>query len=414
MKKQALFIGLLLASLLMSGCQPLLGLEDWSFLGGEESLVSSKEIDAELRCEQGTASSVGITDLVIFGDSLSDTNHKNKGRLQLNPEWPFFLGRFSNGPIWNDYLAQCANLSVDNYSRGGAVTRAHVGEPTEELFGYLRELGRSLAIGSIDQFVDEYLKEHNHLIPRAHKTLFVIWAGANDYLSKFDNTEDLNTMIDEPDAPHKGANAIARMSVRNLGEEIRKLYDCGARKIIVGNLPDMGLMPTIHSNKNYRRDLLNEDERHYRLSQELSRISTFHNELLAAHVEEIKNSLNDESVTIAIFDAAQSLKNLLNNSGPHGEEGFDFGIDLKKSFKTLKLSNKKPISIGQKCYLGGYLGSTDEKKVCANPEKMLFWDDIHPTSAGHCWLAYFLHSFLNDQNIIRPLAKFKEYQKLCK
>ena len=415
MKKLILiFIALLLASSILPGCKPVVGFEHWHLFGNDEMPNASKEVVAEPLCENLSAQkSKGIKNVVIFGDSLSDTNTLKGRRLQMNPEKPFFLGRFSNGPVWNDYLADCVKLGVENYSQGGAMTKSSVMVPSDELLSYIRELGRSLAIGSVDQFVDDYLKEHNGIIENPDKTLFIIWAGANDYLSKFDNSDDLTTMIDLPDTPYKGGNAIAKISAENIGDDIHKLYDAGARTIVVANMPDIGVTPSIKSNKSYLPDGLSNDARHYRLSEELSRITTLHNKLLAQKIYEISSNLDDSTLKIAIFDSAEALKNLMNNKGPHGENNFDYGIDLEKSFTKLSVPGKKPIRIGQKCYTGGYFGSDDQKKICPDVAKMFFWDEIHPTTAGHCGIAFLLHNFLNDENIIEQKAQFEEYKKLC-
>ncbi|KAJ2358981.1 hypothetical protein H4S01_006197, partial [Coemansia sp. RSA 2610] len=52
--------------------------------------------------------------LYVFGDSLSDT-----GRLQamthgLIPPPAYWKGRFSSGPVWNEYLSLLMNTRLDN------------------------------------------------------------------------------------------------------------------------------------------------------------------------------------------------------------------------------------------------------------------------------------------------------------
>ncbi|PNW87493.1 hypothetical protein CHLRE_02g143900v5 [Chlamydomonas reinhardtii] len=62
-------------------------------------------------------------DLVVFGDSLSDTG--NTFRAVGVPQADlYYQGRYSNGPIWVDYLAAAVanttQLTVLNYAHGGA------------------------------------------------------------------------------------------------------------------------------------------------------------------------------------------------------------------------------------------------------------------------------------------------------
>ena len=43
--------------------------------------------------------------IYAFGDSLSDVGNVFLGTGGAEPAPPYFAGRFSNGPIWLDYLA---------------------------------------------------------------------------------------------------------------------------------------------------------------------------------------------------------------------------------------------------------------------------------------------------------------------
>ena len=43
--------------------------------------------------------------LYAFGDSLSDVGNVFAASRGTEPARPYFQGRFSNGPIWLDYLA---------------------------------------------------------------------------------------------------------------------------------------------------------------------------------------------------------------------------------------------------------------------------------------------------------------------
>ena len=59
---------------------------------------------------QGAVWSFPYTGIYVFGDSLSDS-----GRLfaatQIPPP-PYYQGRFSNGPIWIDYLGALPGFSA--------------------------------------------------------------------------------------------------------------------------------------------------------------------------------------------------------------------------------------------------------------------------------------------------------------
>ena len=59
-----------------------------------------------------------VTPVVIFGDSLADTGRPKK-RFKVFPMDPYWLGRFSNGPAWPEYLAMATGMGIQNHACGG-------------------------------------------------------------------------------------------------------------------------------------------------------------------------------------------------------------------------------------------------------------------------------------------------------
>lgn len=58
--------------------------------------------------------------IVVFGDSYSDVGNiyiATKGAIPLSP--PYYQGRFSNGPVWVEHLAQSFGLPLKPYLAGG-------------------------------------------------------------------------------------------------------------------------------------------------------------------------------------------------------------------------------------------------------------------------------------------------------
>lgn len=175
--------------------------------------------------------------VVIFGDSLSDTGNLFGLTKALNfePAIPpsegdyriYWEGRFSNGPVWPDYLAVTLGLAdiqegvipslkvrkplsvkAVNYAWGGATSRYYnltpAGLPVPGILGQvnLYKLG---------------LRGKNAPADAIH----ILWGGSDDFLLGF--TTDPQEVID------------------NMIEAARQLYELGARRIAIANLPELCL-----------------------------------------------------------------------------------------------------------------------------------------------------------------------------
>ncbi|KAJ9074553.1 hypothetical protein DSO57_1005294 [Entomophthora muscae] len=66
--------------------------------------------------------------VIVFGDSLSDTGnyfrHISSGTFP-DPDFSF-QGRFSNGPVWVEYLAKSLDAKLTNYAYASSTTDGNV------------------------------------------------------------------------------------------------------------------------------------------------------------------------------------------------------------------------------------------------------------------------------------------------
>jgi len=165
--------------------------------------------------------------LYVFGDSLSDPGNVYNATLQtFPPSPPYFEGRFSDGPLWVDYLGDQLGLKPTllttipstpptqgiNFAFGGASSGfGNAVVPNPSLPGVLQQvLGFAGTLQANNQTAN----------PDA---LYTLWGGGNDFL--FLNPEDSTTPIS------------------NISLALNTLVGVGAKNILLFNLPDLAQLP---------------------------------------------------------------------------------------------------------------------------------------------------------------------------
>jgi outer membrane lipase/esterase len=181
----------------------------------------------------GIASAAGspFSDLVIFGDSLSDTGNLSiaSGGAYPGNSQPYFNGRYSNGLIWTDFLATGlgdANdakpfyLGGNNYAFAGART------------------GDAPFIPGV-RYQIQTLWGSSHAMADAN-ALYVVVAGGNDMR---DARTDFSTAST---GDNKGRQISAQAAIGELQSSLGLLANKGAKHVLVSNLPNLGNTPEAH------------------------------------------------------------------------------------------------------------------------------------------------------------------------
>jgi phospholipase/lecithinase/hemolysin len=225
------------------------------------------------------AKATNFSEIYVFGDSLSDTgNLYNMIGQQFPPSPPYFDGRFSNGPLWIENLALDLNLSP-NQTTNFAVASASTGESNE-----FNNANAPITItvpgllGQVNNYVEPLINANETTDPNA---LYVVWAGALDYLF----------------------NGIAPTeSIANISESITKLANVGAKNLLIPNLPDLGVLPVTRNTPN---------------SPILTGLTNLHNQGLEIAINDLQLILeNDVNLTLLNIDSL--FNDLLNNSSEFG------------------------------------------------------------------------------------------------
>ena len=165
----------------------------------------------------GTAQALPYSNLVIFGDSLSDMG--NRFADTGVPSAPYYDKQFSNGPVWANTFAQHFGLDATASSFGGS-NYAYAGATTGNT-GVPRDAPTLLT-----QRTNYLTAQGGAADPNA---LYVVFGGANDLA----------------DALITNNPALIGSGISNVVNIITSLYGAGARNLLVVNAPDIGKTPRV-------------------------------------------------------------------------------------------------------------------------------------------------------------------------
>ena len=293
------------------------------------------------------AQAPSFSQVVLFGDSLSDVGnvrHRLEDEYQMSypgGEYNYSDGRFTNSSdtdpssdtyagTWHEQLERdLLNLS------SGAITNSLDGG-TDYAFG-----GATTADGTTERTV---IDNPDPFIG-GELTVDVDNLGkqVDDYLGA--NTPDAgalyivwgggNDLFDD----HSDANVTA--TAANVAALVQRLAEAGARSLLVPNVPPLGLVP------------------HYKDDPEtaaaLNVASSAYRVELNADLDATVAALADEGITITLYR-----------------------LDIYALFYRLAANPEDY----------GFTNITDSAQgEDVDPDQYLFWDDLHPTTAGHFQIA---------------------------
>ena len=277
-----------------------------------------------------------ITEIVVFGDSLSDTGNVFahlifEDPLSFPPGFPphplYYNGRFSDGPVWVETLADGLGLTAlssllggTNYAWGGAET------------GY----GLSfLGTPNIGEQIVAFLNGDN--VP-SDKHLYVIWAGSNDF----------NNAVTPPEPADL---------VQNISDHITAIANAAPPgtelKFLVANLPPLG--------QTVRAQWLG---LYYPFIPEmLDGLTLKFNTFLSAALEELETNLEIKIFRLDIFSLTQEI------------------LTCPYVFGFTNVTDTARIPLDDSLVPPDVTSQGD--KVVPNPDEYFFFDDIHPTRVWH-------------------------------
>ncbi|MBX3710025.1 MAG: SGNH/GDSL hydrolase family protein [Gammaproteobacteria bacterium] len=316
-----------------------------------------------------------IDKIIVFGDSLSDNGNifslttKAHNAIPMIPPIPknppYFEGRFSNGPVWVDNLAQALSVEQVNYAYAGAWAEPVQNSALIIPFG----LGMQVNFYLVSSVLDFHKDRH----------LYIIWSGANDYING------------RSDSDYPTSNTVA--SIQN---QIDWLIYYGAKNFLVLNMPDLGIIPgVIAEGPDF--------------ATAVSKLALLHNKKFASMIQKEKETNLD--VNIMFIDIIQYFSDIMTHPEKYHLKNvtqacYNGGYWLKRNMlnaKELQAAQDANIDILMSpslkaAYVTAQLYAAGEKP-CANPDEYFFWDQVHPTRVVHNLISALALSLLSENDI---------------
>jgi outer membrane lipase/esterase len=292
--------------------------------------------------------------VVSFGDSLSDNGNLDAATFGLAPGSDYFAGRFSNGPTFAELLAGNADFASGASSQQRFWGPLFLFNPAPVNSDVNLAIGGATTEGGIIPSVAVQIGAFRAAGGSfGTNDLVTILAGANDIFNA-----DLDAGV---------AAAAAAAESRN----VSALVVAGARTIVVANIPNLGATPRFNGNGGTAQ-------------AGLTATNTF-NGILDTNVEALA--------------AANPQANLVQ-------------ANLQG---VLDIVIANPDAFGFTNVTQACLGSGPGGSVCANPNEFLFFDTVHPTAAGHFFLAQFIDLLLSTDEqgaAVAPLGEVAVSERL--
>ena len=326
-----------------------------------------------------------ITQIVFFGDSLTDNGNLYHSTLKVIPKSPpYYKGRFSNGPSWaelvGDYYHEKQGIQYQIEAVGGATV-------------ILRGPWQGALPYTVGQELTHYLTRSP--ADKSH-ILYALWVGANDYL----------------DEQKQEVNALNTDVVNGIFDVVNKLMRQGAKHFLLFNMPDLSKTPfaaTANSSIVSRFVILSH------LNQE--KMASMVNKLRIEHpdktfvlidIYELFNTMFDhldqynEKYNTHISNLTQSCWQgwyILRNE-PVKQQIEQLAQELNTANSTAFANHVLSTTSLAEAHFVNKLQAAGIKP-CDNPDDYMFWDKVHPTRVMHQILAQTVIEQLNDVYFIK-------------
>jgi phospholipase/lecithinase/hemolysin len=266
----------------------------------------------------------------VFGDSLSDVGNLFLATGGAEPASPYVGGQFTNGPVWAQDLAGRLGLPALTPSMAGGTDYAFGGATTGSSYTNNSE------VPNLELQVGSFLMGNGGSAPS--DALYTFSIGANDLFAILGGQTGGLTAA-------QAAGAAAQV----VANEAAALAAAGMKTLVLFDVPDLGQTPGITALGPVA-------------SAAATALSLFFDQAVLQDLAPVEAA----GLTVYDLDTFNLIDAAVQDPGAFG------------------FSN-----VTDPCWTGGFTGgpgslcSTDP----AVQDTYLFWDDVHPTAAGHLIVA---------------------------
>jgi phospholipase/lecithinase/hemolysin len=288
--------------------------------------------------------------LYVFGDSLTDTGNSWALTSNAFPPAPYYdQGRASNGPVSSEYLWELFNpgSTGPTASLNGGTNYAINGSTTGLInFNSLRAGNpEPIKLAFTNKGAEYQLNAFKTANPsfNPNSSLFLIWLFPNDVLSWLStNSFDSGTVLGGSPKQTTPAGLIGN-GITNIATIINVLALEGATQFLIPNMPDLASTPLFRSATPEARGFL-----------------TALTDAFNTNLDPVLQSLDATlpGVEITRFQTDDLFAKVIENPSSYGFTNVTNACMTISPYTT-----------------------------CSNPSEWLFWDDFHPTTAGHRLIA---------------------------
>ncbi|XP_062160831.1 GDSL esterase/lipase At5g45670-like [Alnus glutinosa] len=302
----------------------------------------------------------------IFGDSLVDDGNNNQlqslARANFLPYGIDFpggpTGRFSNGKTsadivaellgFDDYIPPYVTASGQdimkgvNYASGAAGIREETGQHLGGRITFSRQVRNYQ--NTVSQVVN-LLGDENSAADYLSKCIYSIGMGTNDYLNNY--FLPLYYSTGSRYTPEQYADVL----LRDYSQQLRILYQYGARKMVLFGLGQIGCSPI---------ELAQNSPDGSTCVQRINSAIQIFNNKLKSLVNELNSNFPD--ARFIFVDSYGIFQDIINSPSSYG----------------FKVTNVGCCGVGRN---NGRLTCLPYQTPCPNRDEYLFWDPIHPTEA---------------------------------